>query len=202
MIFLQAFVHISSPVVSLTCAFRKLFINNKYNVLLIIFLSFLINLQIIFMNKIKIILTALLFITSLVARSQSDDPKYNKALADSLGADDYGMKMYVLVMLKTGPVQENDKAKRDSLFMGHMNNIKNMASINKLVVAGPLQKNDKNYEGIFILNVKTVDEAKVLLEKDPAIKAGLLSTELYNWYGSAALPLYLPFYPTIEKKHF
>jgi hypothetical protein len=68
--------------------------------------------------NIRIILTAILFISSFVAKSQSDNPKYDKALADSLGADDYGMKMYVLVILKTGPVQVTDKAKRDSLFMG------------------------------------------------------------------------------------
>ena len=152
--------------------------------------------------NIRIILTAILFISSFVAKSQSDNPKYDKALADSLGADDYGMKMYVLVILKTGPVQITDKAKRDSLFMGHMSNIKHMASINKLVVAGPLQENDKKYEGIFILNVKTTEEAKVLLDKDPAIKAGVLDTEFYGWYGSAALPLYLSEYQKIEKKHF
>jgi uncharacterized protein YciI len=150
----------------------------------------------------RLLLIAILFTTSFAAKSQTDNPKYDKALSDSLGADDYGMKMYTLVILKTGSVQITDKAKRDSLFTGHMSNIKHMASINKLIVAGPMQDNDKKYEGIFILNVKTVDEAKALLEKDPAIKAGLLDTEFYGWYGSAALPMYLPSSEKVGKKHF
>jgi uncharacterized protein YciI len=147
--------------------------------------------------------TVLLFLLANLALQAQDAPsKYNNALADSLGADDYGMKMFVLVMLKTGPVKLTDKAKTDSLFGGHLKNIKRLASIGKLVVAGPLQENEKQYEGIFILNVKTKEEAQVLLQSDPAIGAGLLQPELYGWYGSAALPLYLPAVEKISKKSF
>jgi uncharacterized protein YciI len=72
-----------------------------------------------------------------------------------------------------------------------MDNINRLVNINKLVVAGPLVKNEKTYRGIFILNVKTLKEASLLLETDPAIKEKLLAVELYQWYGSAALPAYL-----------
>jgi len=37
------------------------------------------------------------------ATAQTNNPNYDKALADSLGADDYGMKSYVFVILKSGP---------------------------------------------------------------------------------------------------
>ncbi|HWI91133.1 MAG TPA: YciI family protein [Flavisolibacter sp.] len=124
--------------------------------------------------------------------AQTQNPKYDKALADSLGADDYGMKMYVLVILKSGPVIIENKKTTDSLFVGHLKNIQRLANEGKLVVAGPLQKNEKSYRGIFILNVKTTEEAKTLLQTDPAIKAQLLDSELFEWYGSAALPVYLP----------
>jgi hypothetical protein len=30
------------------------------------------------------------------------------------------------------------------------------------------------------------------LESDPAVKENLLAAEIYKWYGSAALPQYLP----------
>ena len=147
-----------------------------------------------------ITMSVLLSIASLNA--QSTNPKYNKALADSLGADDYGMKMYVLVLLKTGSVKIEDKKTVDSLFAGHMQNIQRLANEGKLSVAGPLQKNDKNYRGIFILNVKTIDEAKSLLQTDPAVKAQLLDAELYGWYGSAALPMYLPASEKINRLNF
>jgi uncharacterized protein YciI len=136
------------------------------------------------------------------AIGQSSNPNYNKNLADSLGADDYGMKMYVLVILKTGENKSVDKKTQDSLFIGHMQNIKRLANDGKLIVAGPMAKNDKNYEGIFVLNVKTIDEARKLLDTDPAVKSKLLDTELYRWYASAALPLFLKYHDNVKKKDF
>lgn len=88
----------------------------------------------------------------------------------------------------------------DSLFRGHMNNIERLVKEHKLVVAGPLGKNEKSYRGIFILSVPTVDEARALVETDPAIKAKLFDVELYPWYGSAALPMYLDASERISKK--
>jgi uncharacterized protein YciI len=151
---------------------------------------------------IKSIATILLLLLLTSVNAQTDPPKYNKQLADSLGADDYGMKRYILVMLKTGEAKIKDKKVVDSLFAGHMKNISRLAEIGKLVVAGPLKKNDKNYRGIFILNVTTLEEANALLETDPAIKANLLSSDLFQWYGSAALALYLKFHDNVKKKDF
>ena len=134
--------------------------------------------------------------------AQSANPKYDKALADSLGADDYGMKMYTLIILKKGPVNITDNKLRDSIFAAHLQNIKRLVNEGKLSVAGPLQKNEKNYRGIFILNVKTIDEAKLLLQTDPTIKTQLLEAELYGWYGSAALSMYLPASEKVNKINF
>lgn len=144
----------------------------------------------------KIYLLTLLCAITLGTQAQST---YNKALADSLGADEYGMKMYTLVILKTGENKTTDKAKIDSAFKGHMANIGKLAANGKLIVAGPMGKNDKNYRGIFIFNVKTVAEAQELLKSDPAIQAKLLDAEIYPWYGSAALPVYLETHKKIEK---
>ena len=143
----------------------------------------------------------ILFILSgLNTFAQSENPNYDKALAESLGADDYGMKQYVFCILKTGPAKIEDKAKINELFRGHMDNIGRLAKEGRLVVAGPLGKNDKNYRGLFIFNVKTIEEAQALLATDPAVSAGLLEGELYEWYGSAALPEYLKAHEKIEKQ--
>jgi len=131
----------------------------------------------------KTLMTSLLLLVLANANAQTVNSKYNKHLADSLGADDYGMKMYVLVILKQGKAEIKDKKTIDSLFYGHMQNIKHLAEIGKLVVAGPIKKNDMNYEGSFIFNVRTIEEANVLLETDPVIRAKALDTELFEWYG-------------------
>ncbi len=133
--------------------------------------------------------------------AQSSNPKYNKALADSLGADEYGMKMYTLVILKS---KENslDKKTSDSLLNGHMQNIKKLVSQGKLIVAGPFGKNDKNYRGIFILNTSDMNEAKAFAESDPSIKGGIFEVDLFPWYGSAALAMYLNYHDKVEKTKF
>lgn len=150
----------------------------------------------------KIICTALFFVICLYSTAQKTNPDYDSTLAKKFDADDYGMKMYVLVILKTGTNTTTDKALTDSLFAGHMSNIMHMVKINKLVVAGPFSKNEKTYRGIFILDVQTFEEAEKLLEKDPAVKEKLLATEMYKWYGSAALPAYLEASDKIRKLGF
>ena len=128
---------------------------------------------------------------ALSAKAQKPNPDYDAALAKELGADDYGMKQYILVMLKTGTNTTATKAESDTAFAGHMANMGKLVKENKLIVAGPIGKNDKNYRGIFILNVKTIEDAKEILATDPAVKAKLLAADLFNWYGSAALAEYL-----------
>lgn len=125
---------------------------------------------------------------------------YDAALAKEMGADEYGMKGYILVLLKTGTNASTDKQLISESFKGHMENINRLVEAGKLIVAGPMGKNEQQYRGIFILqDVGTLQEARALLQTDPAIKANLLAVELYNWYGSAALPAYLPLSEKISK---
>ena len=148
-----------------------------------------------------IFLIGLLVGLNTTAISQKENPAYDKAMADSLGGDDYGMKPYVLVILKTGNKKIDRKQAEDSLFRGHLDNMMNLAAMKKLIVSGPFKKNPLFYRGIFILNVKTIEEANKLLSTDPAIVAGLLEVDVFVWHGSAALPEYLKSHEKIEKKH-
>lgn len=131
--------------------------------------------------------------------SAQESHVYDARLAESLGADDYGMKSYVLVILKTGNSTLTDTSIIQEKFRGHMENIALLAEENKLVVAGPLGKNDLNYRGIFIFNTNSIETAELWVKTDPAVEAGLLDYELLNWYGSAALPTYLETHQKISK---
>lgn len=111
---------------------------------------------------------------------------YDSTLAQQYGADDYGMKQYVMAFLYAGPNRTQDSAKAMELQMAHLSNISRLADEGKLVLAGPFLSND-SLRGIYIFNVITIDEAKQLTETDPAIQAGSLVMELKPWYGSAAL---------------
>ncbi|SOE23985.1 Uncharacterized conserved protein YciI, contains a putative active-site phosphohistidine [Spirosomataceae bacterium TFI 002] len=147
----------------------------------------------------KNIILVIIAIIPFISFSQ-ENPNYNDSLATSLGADDYGMKSYVLVLLKTGSNSSTDIEERKKSFQGHMANIGKMVKANQLVIAGPMGKNDDSIRGIFILNTSTVEEAREILKSDPAISANYLEAVFYPWYGSAALSTYLPFSDQVWKK--
>ena len=131
-----------------------------------------------------------------------DTNNYDSILAKKLNADDYGMKTYTLVMLKKGAVDITDKKTRDSIFNGHMSNIKRLALENKLILAGPMGRNEKNYEGIFVFNTADTSEARQWLNTDPAIQSHDLDAEVYAWYGPAALQQIIDINKNLQKKSF
>lgn len=157
------------------------------------------------MKKTRIVLLLLVAIVcSINLHAQTDNsapPKgYNAELAKKLGADDYGMKSYVLVILKTGPADAEikDKKKREKLFAGHFANMGKLAKEEKLALAGPFVEG-KPFRGLFIFNVRTLEEAVGLVQTDPAVKAGIFVYEMKKWYGSAALMKVGEIHDTLKK---
>jgi uncharacterized protein YciI len=145
-------------------------------------------------------ITLLLLLFSAVGFAQETNTDYDEALAKSLKADDYGMKTYVFCILKTGSNTNMTKEERAKLFEGHMANINKLAAEGKLIVAGPFMKNDRNYRGVFIFNVSTIEEANTLVESDPAVKAKYFEAEMTVWYCSAALQQVNDLHKKIAKK--
>ena len=123
--------------------------------------------------------------------SKADSVSISKIHFDSIkakkyGADAYGMKKYILAFLKRGPNQSVDSIKKQELQRAHMQNIDRLAEEGKLVLAGPFFGNEE-LRGIYIFNVDNLEEAERLTQTDPSILAGVLTMELKEWYGSAAL---------------
>src|ERR1700739_933024 len=144
---------------------------------------------------------ALLVITGTACFAQSKNPQYDAQLAQKLGADEYGMKTYVMAFLKAGPNRLKDSAARAELQKAHLKNITRLDNEGKRIGAGPFL-DDQDIKGIFIFNVPTVEEAKKLTETDPAIQAGSLVMELHPWYGSAALMQTVETHKKLQKKSF
>lgn len=146
--------------------------------------------------RLLLLILALVQISSVVA----EEPRFDPELAKKLGADERGMKTYVLCILKTGPKDSEIKGDaRKEIFAGHFANIGRLADEGKLAVAGPFGKNDKAYRGLYIFNVATVEEAEKLVLLDPAVKAGVFVPELTLWYGSAAMMVVSETHKRIEK---
>lgn len=134
--------------------------------------------------------------------SGSSDPDmilYDSITAQLYGADAYGMKKYVMAFLKRGQNHELDPERAAELQKAHLENIVQMAEEGKLVLAGPFFGSGE-IRGIYIFNVESIEEAKILTETDPAIEAGSLEMELKEWYGSAALMAVNDIHKTLAKK--
>ncbi|HRG57685.1 MAG TPA: YciI family protein [Bacteroidia bacterium] len=147
----------------------------------------------------KLFALTFMYINVLSSIAQNINPNLDTLLAKKLEADEYGMKMYSFVILKSGNNKSTNKNFKDSCFAGHMQNIRKLAANKQLIVAGPFTKNDADLRGLFILNVKNNDEANQLLASDPAIKNDFLKAEIFPWYGSAALSEYLTYHDKIWK---
>ncbi len=135
-----------------------------------------------------ILLCLPLGLAAATAQEAPPKPAFDADLAASVGADEYGMRRYVLVVLKTGPRPMPAGKERDEMFKGHFANINRLASEGKLALAGPLDAVN-GWRGLFILSVPDTDEARRLTETDPVISSGEMVAEYHSFYGSAALML-------------
>lgn len=134
----------------------------------------------------------------LYEQINADSINFDSVFAAKLGSDEYGMKQYVMAFLKRGPNRSQDSVTAANLQKAHLENIIRMANEGTLVLAGPFM-DDGEVRGIYVFDVKTVEEARALTETDPAIKSGRLVMELHPWYGPAALPLITPLSKRLEK---
>ncbi len=145
------------------------------------------------MRRLSLCIGLSLLLSAIAGASEAPEaaapaPTFDAALAEQLGADEYGMRRYVLVVLKTGPTPVPAGAARDAMFKGHFANMKRLADEGKLALAGPFDGVD-GWRGLFILAVTDIDEAKRLVATDPVIANGEMVAEYHTYYGSAALQL-------------
>lgn len=154
----------------------------------------MLNFIILTMKKISITLTLLVAgINFLLAQNAN----YDLGLAQKLNADEYGMRLYTFVLLKTGEKQNYSEGEKDSIFRGHMNNISRLENEGQLFVAGPFGSNPYGYRGLFIFYETDIKKVEEMVNTDPAVSSGILKPEIFNWYGSAALPTYLDYHSKI-----
>lgn len=139
------------------------------------------------MLRIPLIAVCLALMVSFPAASgETEKPVRDDALVKKTGADERGMRQYVLVVLKSGPTRVPDGPARQEMFKGHFENMTRLSDEGKLVLAGPFEGVD-GWRGLFIFAVADIEEAKKLVATDPVIINGEMVAEYHKYYGSAAL---------------
>lgn len=120
------------------------------------------------MKRFVVIGFLLVFLVPAQAQEKKEEPKWE-------------MKQYFLVLLKRGPMRNQDSVTAARLQKEHLANIDRLYKEGKIDLAGPLG-HDGDVRGIFVMNVPTFEEAKALCDSDPMIKVGRLIAEIYPWW--------------------
>ena len=150
-------------------------------------------------HVLPVMLTAMLALAQASFAQEAPPPEYDEVLARSVGADERGMRSYVLVILKTGPNRVPDGPERDEMFRGHFANMKRLSDEGKLALAGPLDGVD-GWRGLFVFAVSDLEEARKLTATDPVIIKGEMVAEYHKYYGSAALMMVRDGHKRVAKK--
>jgi uncharacterized protein YciI len=111
--------------------------------------------------------------STLNIRAQQDQSKSSN--------DQVELKQYYFVMLSKGPHRNQDSTAAAKIQEGHLNNIRRLGSLGKILVAGPFGDNG-DWLGIFIFDCKTREEVESYLKTDPAIAAGRLNYDIHPWW--------------------
>ena len=140
------------------------------------------------MNRVVLLLPLITstFFTPDASAQETSVIQYDSTLAMSLGANERGMRDYVLVVLKTGLTRVPDGEKRSQMFAGHFANIQRLANEGKLAFAGPLDGVD-GWRGMYIFATSDIDSARGYVSTDPVIIQGEMIAEYHKLYGSAGL---------------
>lgn len=126
-------------------------------------------------------------------------PAFDAALAQRTGANENGMRGYVLVLLKSSDTPVPKGEARDAMFRGHFANMKRLADAGVLVMAGPLD-GQQGRRGLFVMAVPDIETAKTHVATDPVIVQGEMVAEYHRFYSSAALMLIPELAPKLAAK--
>jgi len=102
------------------------------------------------------------------------------------------MRRYVIGFLylaeNPAPISE---AEADGIQRRHLAHLAGLQKQGKLLLAGPFL-DGTGLRGICLYTVETVEEARALGERDPAVQAGRLRFEYHPWYGAKGITIVPP----------
>jgi uncharacterized protein YciI len=93
------------------------------------------------------------------------------------------MAVHPLYILHQGPAWQGDGDRRAALLKAHSDYVNHLRESAKLGAAGEVEGAD-DLLGLVIFKPIPAEEARNLIEADPAIKAGLFRAEYHRWWSS------------------
>jgi uncharacterized protein YciI len=91
------------------------------------------------------------------------------------------MQIHPLCIIFRGPDWDRKENKRDALLAAHERYIARLRALGKLGAAGAIEPPD-DLLGLVMFRPPSLEDAQRLLDKDPAVEAGVLHVEYHRWW--------------------
>jgi uncharacterized protein len=91
-------------------------------------------------------------------------------------------RRYVIVFLVVGPDRTQDDATAERIQAAHLTYLFELKEAGHLVVNGPVLDHP-TIKGMSIYDTADKEQARAWASQDPAVKAGRLLAEAYEWFG-------------------
>jgi uncharacterized protein YciI len=96
--------------------------------------------------------------------------------------EEHKLVQFQMAIMKKGPNWDTTKIEeRNATLQKHLANVIGLLDSGKAIIAGPFG-DDTDLAGIFIFRAASAEEAKTWVDADPAVKAGLVVSEMHPWW--------------------
>ncbi len=89
--------------------------------------------------------------------------------------------IYVLKLIPRLLNDDNWTKAEEEIVGRHFRALQSLQKDGRLILAGRTLNSDPDSFGIVILQVETEDEARMLMENDPAVREGIMTAKLYPY---------------------
>jgi uncharacterized protein len=90
--------------------------------------------------------------------------------------------LYKLKLVPSLLIEENWTEREHKIVNEHFHQLKSLVESGKVVFAGRTLNMDPEGFGIVLLNVESEQEAKEIMESDPAVKSGIMTSSLFPFH--------------------
>ena len=89
--------------------------------------------------------------------------------------------IYVLKLIPALLKEENWTEKEEAITVRHFRKLQSLLKEGKLILAGKTDGLDENTFGIVIFEADSEEEARSIMESDPAVAEGIMKAELFPY---------------------
>lgn len=102
----------------------------------------------------------------------------------SLQEPKFEMGTFYLCLLVKGPKFNPAETPQNATWgPGHARHVSSLIDAGRVSIAGPFTDDDR-IRGVLVTNAASADEARSLVEADPAVKAGHFAVEVLQWFAA------------------